>query len=276
MIGINPRGLLVATATMLAILLAACSSGNAQSQNLAATERALSATQQALEAQQQRQSDQQQPQRGLGAPATEEVQEEEQQQEQEQEAPAVSDKGPYYVEEFSEPPMDWTYYLLSGDSRDFQLYTERDRLVFDIKGEYIWAYYTYDNYTYGDVRVDFRAKNLGNNNNNVSLICRVSERGWYEFNVANNGLYAIYRYTVSDNNFRELYSGGVANMRIGKETNDYTMICKGNRLTLGMNGVEIRTIEDNLFEEGFAGVGVSSFDGTPVLVEMEYVEISQP
>lgn len=272
--GIHPRRVVLATAILLASLLAACGSGNAQSENLAATERALSATQQALEEQQQRPSDQQ-PQRGLGAPATDEVEEQEPEQEVD-DSPVAEDKGPYYVEEFSEPPMDWTYYLLSGDSRDFQLYTERDRLVFDIKGEYIWAYYTYDNYTYGDVRVDFRAKNLGNNNNNVSLICRASDRGWYEFNVANNGLYAIYRYTASDNNFRELYSGGVANMRIGKETNDYTMICKGNRLTLGMNGVEIRTIEDNLFEEGFAGVGVSSFDGTPVLVEMEYVEISQP
>jgi hypothetical protein len=94
--------------------------------------------------------------------------------------------------------------------------------------------------------------------------------------VANNGLYWIYRYTIDDDNFHELYSGGVANLRTGKDTNDFTAICEGDRLTLGVNGVEVRTVEDSSFDEGLVGIGVSSFEFTPVLVELDYVEISEP
>jgi hypothetical protein len=145
-----------------------------------------------------------------------------------------------------------------------------------VQGEYIWAYLLYDSYTYTDVRIDFTAENLGSNNNNVSLICRDNERGWYEFNVANNGLYWIYRYTVSDDTFHELYSGGVSNLRTGKDTNDYTAICEGDELTLGVNGTEVRTVSDSTFDEGQVGVGISSFEFTPVLVEFDYVQISEP
>jgi hypothetical protein len=149
-------------------------------------------------------------------------------------------------------------------------------MVFDISGENVWSYYTYDSFLYTDVRLDARAENLGNNNNNISLICRANERGWYEFNVANNGLYTILRYESSSNEFTELYSGGVANLRTGKDTNDYTIMCRGDRLTLGVNGTEIRTVEDNQFDEGQVGISVSSFDGIPVLVEFDYATISAP
>lgn len=241
---------------LLAALAVACggsTGGGDQAQNLAATQQSLEATQQAIQQGQQQGQD--------AAPTA---------------APVNSDDQPYYLEEFSTAPQNWTYYLFSGEDVDFDLYTERDRLVFDISGEYVWPYYLYDSYIYTDVRVDFRAENLGSNNNNVSLICRYNDRGWYEFNVANNGLYWIYRYTTSDDNFHELYSGGVANLRTGKDTNDFTAICDGDRLTLGVNGVEVRTIEDSTFDEGQVGVGVSSFEFTPVLVELDYVEISEP
>lgn len=246
---------LLGVVVVLAALAVACggSSGGDQAQDLAATQQALAATQQAIQQQSQ--------------PTEAPVEEEE---------VATADGEPYYVEEFSSAPQTWSYFLLSGEDADFELYTERDRLVFDISGEYVWPYYTYDSYIYTDVRVDFRAENLGSNNNNVSLICRYNERGWYEFNVANNGLYWIYRYTINDDTFHELYSGGVANLRTGKDTNDFTAICDGDRLTLGVNGVEVRTVEDSSFDEGLVGVGVSSFEFTPVLVELDYVEISEP
>jgi len=32
----------------------------------------------------------------------------------------------------------------------------------------------------------------GTNNNNISLSVRYSDEGWYEFNIANNGLYDIF------------------------------------------------------------------------------------
>jgi hypothetical protein len=260
--------LLLSALSLLGILALACgfSAGGGsdtnddQAANLAATQAALAETQQAIVDQQS--SPTEAPQEPSGDDSAG--------------GDTSSEDEPYYVEEFDGDLDSWSYYLLSGEDADLDLYTDGGRLVFDISGEYVWTYLTYDSYTYNDVRIDFRAENLGSNNNNVSLICRYNDRGWYEMNVANNGLYWIYRYTIDDDNFHELYSGGVANLKTGKDTNDFTMICDGERLTLGINGVEVRTIEDSMFDEGLAGIGVSSFDFTPVLVEFDYVEISEP
>ena len=165
---------------------------------------------------------------------------------------------PFYTEEFSSAPDTWSYLLLSGDEADLDIYTQSDGLVFDITGENVWPYYTYDSYTYTDVRVDARATNLGTNTNNISLICRYTDFGWYEFNVFSSGLYTIYRYESNTNNFHELYSGGVQNLKTGKATNDFAIICEGDRLTLGVNGVEIRTVEDSAYTDGLVGVAVAS------------------
>jgi len=261
----NKQFLPVAILVLVSLLLTACgASGGLSAADLAATQQSLQATQQALNAQPAAATNTvEQP---TAAPATE--------------GPTTEPAGPedeaYYTEEFDTAPASWSYFLLSGDDVDLDLYSQGGRMVFDITGENVWAYYTYDSYTYPDVRVDARAENLGNNNNNVSLICRANERGWYEFNVANNGLYTILRYNSSSNDFTELYSGGVANLRTGKDTNDYTIICQGDRLTLGVNGTEIRTVKDTQFDEGQIGISVSSFNGIPVLVEVDYVSINTP
>lgn len=257
-----------AVVILVSLLLSACgASGGPSAADLAATQQSLQATQQALNAQPAAATNTlEQP---TAAPATEALTTEEPTAE-------ISADQAYYVEEFDTAPATWSYFLLNGEDVDLDLYSENSRMVFDITGKNVWAYYTYDSYTYTDVRLDARAENLGNNNNNVSLICRYNDRGWYEFNVANNGLYTILRYEGSTGEFTTLYSGGVANLKTGKATNDYTIICQGDRLTLGVNGTEIRTVKDSQFDDGQLGISVSSFDGIPVLVQFDYAEISAP
>jgi hypothetical protein len=120
-------------------------------------------------------------------------------------------------------------------------------------------------------------ENLGRNTNNVSLICRYDDsRGWYEFNVANNGKYNIYFYDMVTEQYIALYSGGSNDINMGRATNEYTAICNGNTLTLGINGVEVRTIKDNRLSEGTVGISVSSFDITPIQVEYDYFIASVP
>lgn len=261
-------------AGVLALLLSACAPGAATQAgpDLSGTQAALEATQSALQAQQTEAAKPAEagpteaptPQPAATAEPTAEPTE------------AAPEDEAYYTEEFSVPPLSWSFFLLSGDDADFDLYTQSDRLIFDISGQNVWPYYSYDSYTYFDVRLDARAENLGNNNNNVTLFCRMNDRGWYEFNVANNGLYNIFRYEIQTDKFTALYTGGVQNLRTGKDTNDYTVICKGDRLTLGVNGDEIRTVRDSFFDSGYAGISVASFSGVPVRVEFDYVTISEP
>lgn len=264
---------LVLTIALLVFFAVACGGSTGDdAANLASTAAALQSTQDALAAVAQPIPTQS----ALSAASTQAAQPTEEAPTDEAPQEPVSEDEPFYVEEFDVIPENWFYLLLNGTESDFDLYADNGRLIFDIQGESTWPYYFYNSYIYTDVRLDITAENLGNNNNNVSLICRGNERGWYEFNVANNGLYSIFRYESDTNNFHELYTGGVQNMKTGKATNDYTVICEGDRLTLGVNGVEVRTVTDSLYDEGQVGVGVSSFTGTPVLVEVEYVAITLP
>jgi hypothetical protein len=229
-----------------------------QAANLAATQQSLEATQAAL-------ANQPEP---TEAPAATEAPAE----------PAATEEAPaFYTEEFDEVNDLWTYFLMSGEDSDLTIITEDGAMVFDIQEEQVYAYLTYDAYFYEDVRIDTSARNLGSNNNNVSLVCRETEDGWYEFNIANNGLYSILRYDADINEYTLIYNGGSTAINTGKATNEYTAICDGDTLSLFINGVEARTVDhDNRYPEGRVGISVSSFENVPVTVNFEWVTISEP
>ncbi len=193
------------------------------------------------------------------------------------EAPAEAPA--YFTEDFDGLIPDWSYFLMSGDENKMTLESGNGILLFDLEGEDLWVYFLYDPYIYTDVRIDARVKNRGFNKNNVSLICRYDEKyGWYEFNVANNGLYWILAYDELTQGYQELYSGGSTAIRSGKDVNEYTAFCSGNTLALYINGVEARTITEKrfAFRDGQAGIGTASFNVLPIIVEWDWVTISEP
>jgi len=159
--------------------------------------------------------------------------------------------------------------------------TEDERLVFNLESEGQWPYATYNAFEYEDVRIDVVAENRGVNNNNVSLICRHTDAGWYEFNIANNGLYWVYYAEMLDNGkivYHELNNGGSNKIKMGKEQNEYSIICQGTNLSLYINGNETKSFSESRFaiRSGKIGVGVASFATLPVNVEIHSVTISQP
>lgn len=182
----------------------------------------------------------------------------------------------YYQEEFDGDLTDWTYFLTNGEDDDFEAETTNSRLHFDISGDNTWIYFTYDAYEIADVRIDTTVENLGFNDNNISLICRYSDRGWYEFNIASNGEWTILRFDPLINDYRAIYTGGSRAIRMGQDTNTYTAICKGDKLTLGINGVEVRTVTDKNLKTGTTGISVSSFRTTPIIVEFDNFILSVP
>ncbi len=111
---------------------------------------------------------------------------------------------------------------------------------FKLTQSWQWAYAIFDAFEYEDVRIDVSVENRGTNNNGISLICRYSEfDGWYEFNIANNGLYYIYYAAPRFDgfvNYTELADGGSNAIKQGKDINDYTAICEDKTLTLMING----------------------------------------
>ena len=185
----------------------------------------------------------------------------------------------YYTEEFDGNIDNYSWFMMNGDENLMDLYTDSGRLVFDLQGTYQYVYVLYDPYTYSSVVLDLVAENRGKNTNNVSLVCNYSDRdGWYEFNITNGGLYDILVYSEMDGDYFGLQSGGSTHIVTGRAVNEYSVVCDGNYLALYINGYLEKEVVDNKYNlrEGQVGFSVSSFDVTPILVEVDSFTIAQP
>jgi hypothetical protein len=188
----------------------------------------------------------------------------------------------FFTEEFDDGKKDWSVFLTSGDASDLDFYANNGMLVFDITGQYVYSYAVYDPEVYDDVRIDVSVTNRGDNTNNVSLLCRYDEKkGWYEANIFNSGLYDIlygeWKAGQTEASYAELYSGGSNAIHTGMATNEYTLICEGNEVSLYINGKKVRTVGSEFgLSRGQIGIGASSFQRYPVALDFDWVKISEP
>ena len=188
----------------------------------------------------------------------------------------------FFTEEFDDGKKDWSYFLTNGDPSDLDFYADNGLLVFDITGTYVYSYAVYEPEVYDNVRIDVSVANRGDNTNNVSLLCRYDEKkGWYEANIFNSGLYDIlygeWKAGQTEAAYAELYSGGSNAIRMGMATNEYTLICEGNEISLYINGTKVRTVGSEFgLSRGQIGVGASSFQRYPVSLDFDWVKISEP
>jgi hypothetical protein len=78
----------------------------------------------------------------------------------------------------------------------------------------------------------------------------------------------------------EVVQGGSAGSKkilYGKVQNVYTATCKGDELSLSVNGSPVDTVKTKFdYPEGKIGVGFSSPKDLPIDVEFESLIISQP
>jgi hypothetical protein len=158
------------------------------------------------------------------------------------------------------------------------VYPEDGQLKFDHEGANAYSYVYYNPWIYTDVRIDIEAENLATNDNSVNIVCRYDpDLGWYEYNIDNDGQWTLWYYdNVVYKGYQKLYDGGSTAINMGRDTNLYTVICQGDELTLYINGQLTRTVENKDLKEGLIGFGVSSYDSYPVMINMNWMEISEP
>jgi hypothetical protein len=187
----------------------------------------------------------------------------------------------FFTEEFDGDISNWTYFTSKNDTKaddsGVNPIADNGFLQLDL-AKNLNVYVMYDPYTYSNVRVDARVENRGTNNNNINLVCRYSDEGWYEIAIANNGLYWLYAYDGVKGTYAQLANGGSNKIKAGKEVNEYTFICNDRNLIVKINGFDTKSYTDNqyVFREGQIGVGASSFIDIPVKVEYDWVKISEP
>jgi S1-C subfamily serine protease len=183
----------------------------------------------------------------------------------------------YFSYDIDHDINEWDHFLTNGDPSGVITDLKNGKLKITINSLDTNAYYIYNNLETEDVRLDIRVANVGTNNNNVSLICRHSALGWYEFNIASDGLYWIYQYdpTLSDP-YKQLWNGDSSSINLGKEENEYTAICNGDQMSLFINGNEGISITDQTLTSGGIGFSVSSHNATPIVIEIDNFTVSLP
>jgi hypothetical protein len=212
-------------------------------------------------------------------------------------APPSSSGGKYFQEDFNSSLSNWSQFVINGSKiakggvaelskgsfGTMSVGVKDGYLVFDLESKSQWAYAIYDPQEYDDVQLDVSEQNRASNENNVSLICRYGpDQGWYDFNIENNGLYAIYFAQVQKDGTTVIYSkiadGGYSKIKQGKDTNQLGISCVGHTLTLYINGIQVRQLDDNQYElqSGKIGIAVDSFTDPPAIVGFDWVKVSQP
>lgn len=193
----------------------------------------------------------------------------------------------FFTEEFDNPLTgDWDVLTVTGsekaDPDKVTVEANNGKLVWNFDSERVYYYMFYNAYDYEDVKLDVHADNRGRNSNSISLICRYDpEVGWYEFNIANSGIYDILYAEVTPSgeiSYNNIANGGSLAIKQGKEVNEYSITCKGDELSLNINGKEVTSLTEKQYglRSGQVGVSVSSFDVLPIVIEMDWIKVSEP
>ena len=195
---------------------------------------------------------------------------------------AASEPGDYYYKTEFDAVDDWVYYVVRGNESGFTQEATGSKFEVEILDDHTYVYFVNDSFSITDVQLDTKLENLGQNTNYTGLICRFSEEDltWYEANILNTGEYFLYMH--DKDGFHLLYSGASTAINMGKKINEYTFVCKGDELTLGINGVEVRKIPGDsqgfrpLRNEGQVGIVVASENVYPLLVDFDWFTAAVP
>lgn len=118
-----------------------------------------------------------------------------------------------------------------------------------------------------DVQVDVDVETVaGPNRNNISLVCRANDDGWYEFSIHSGGLWVIYRFEYAEG-FIQLAEGGSTAINMQLAQNHLSITCQEDRLSFTVNDDHLITVTDDRFSEGYVGVSVTTFDLTGAGIE---------
>lgn len=214
------------------------------------------------------------------APQPQPPQQQQQEQPTEEQQQQQSSSGPFFTEEFDSDP-NWYYEVIQdnpdSDPDSIEITFDDSLMIFEIPESFLYAYYIYQDYVYDNVRVDIKVENRGVNSQQVSLVCRVGDDGWYEFAVQSDGLW--YLYAVSGG-YDRLTNGGSNDINQGKAVNEYSLVCNEDEISFFINGEEPKgsPYKENeySFREGGVGFSISALRAIPVQIEVDYVKISEP
>lgn len=204
---------------------------------------------------------------------------------------AVLPEGSYFRYEFEEDiNNDWGMRVISGLEEQLIWDQNNGRLRLQTlpPNDVNIAFFN-KKQNYEDVIVQAEVENNGPLNNAFSLMCRVSEDGWYEFRISPSGYYELLRFDQykkdegknAYTNFLEKQVGSTK-IKGALDKNSFALSCVGDVITAFVNGEQLYwnkrplAIEDNTYREGSIGFGILGYDGESLDMVYHTVETKKP
>ncbi|MBN2549114.1 MAG: trypsin-like peptidase domain-containing protein [Anaerolineales bacterium] len=181
----------------------------------------------------------------------------------------------FFTTQFDSP--DYWNTLRIPDSDAYRAFTDDGKLYLEISPAKVGLYTFYDLVLQNsDVRVETYAQKVaGPNTNNISVVCRATDAGWYEFSMTSGGYWYIWLYTKADG-FQLLKKGATTAIQMKNQPNQIAATCIGNVLTFIINGIEVGSASDRTYPGG-GQVGVSIYAEYPDLgVEFDWFTATVP
>ncbi len=185
----------------------------------------------------------------------------------------------------SPPEPQWETWVAAGDASKQYVEMSGGQMSFQLPSPETYAYADRVDAVYGDVMVEAEFETFKGGPNGIAVICRGSNRGWYELRITTvnssdrpfAGSYELYRYDYSlKEQGKNPYYNLLKNMpRVnsvdivnGYSYNTIGLICEGDQIRPFINGVEQfpnkQEVHDSVLTDGTVGVGAMSFGGGTV------------
>ncbi len=200
--------------------------------------------------------------------------------------------GDYFVDQFDGDLSNWYQWVAAGNSSKKFAEVVNGSLKVVLPSAETYTYIENEGAILQDAYVEALFRTVSGGANGLSLICRSSDDGWYEFRVHTRGPYSgsyeVYRYDAylksqGKNPYVSLIAGGgrvnSMDIRNGFQENTIGMQCSGKEFFFWINGVEQtrhKAVVDSTLSAGYAGVGVMSFSDGKVNVEVDYLGVEAP
>ncbi len=184
----------------------------------------------------------------------------------------------FFTDEFNGDISAWTSFQTGGETNP-TLTLENDLLRLDISSPNTWYYAVHNIHDYKDVSVS--AKFTGTPSGSMGIICRYSESGWYEFNLASDGTYnVLFAQWLGDKiaRYTPIASDSSEYLQPGNLSYEAGLTCQGNFLFLYINGKLFRKLDVARYglTKGKIGISAASFDETPMVAAFDWVKVSEP
>jgi hypothetical protein len=203
---------------------------------------------------------------------------------------AASTEEPSGPQPFSETfdngnPDGWKFFYIAGTEKGNKINVEDGVLRYQLNTKETYAYVENENQVYQDVVVTANVVNQGDNSNGMAVACRINPKGWYEFRIS-SGFSSIYLYRYDQakkdkhqNPYVELVPQHVVKeVHPGFKNNKIALSCVGDTLRMFINDTELiydnKAVTDDLYKEGYVGVGGMSFTTSNYAVKLDFEDVS--